>query len=124
MAEEAVSARASVAVSVASPVLRGEPGTIPHQVYTDLVRECDMMYGQNMELRRLVEYMAGGPTRGIPAPVPASDARIRIRALTEITARRVGDLASTSRGDRDPKGMNHIVKWLVMELKALGEYSG
>ena len=124
MAEQAVSVQAAVAVSVTSPVLRGEPRTIPHQVYTDLVRECDMMYGQNMELRRLVESMAGGPTRGVPVPVPTSDARIRIRALTEITTRRIGDLASTSREDRDPKGMTRIVKWLVKELHALGGYSG
>ena len=108
MVEQAVSARASVAVSVTSPILRGEPRTVPHQVYTYLVHECDIMYGQNMELRRLVESMAGGPTRGIPVPVPASDAHIRIRALIKITAQHVGDLASTSRGYRDPKGMTHI----------------
>ena len=124
MAEQAVSVQAAVAVLVTSPVLREEPRTIPHQVYTDLVRECDMMYGQNMELRRLVESMAGGPTQGIPASVSASDAHIRIRALIEITTRRIGDLASTSREDRDPKGMTCIVKWLVKELHALGGYSG
>ena len=81
-----------------------------------------MMYGQNMELRRLVESMAGGATRGIPIPV--SDARIRIRALTEIAAQCIGDLASTSREDKDPKGMTRLVKWLVMELRALGNQSG
>ena len=66
-----------------------------------------MMYGQNMELRRLVESMAGGPTQGIPAcqyqhlmPV------LGFEPLIEITTRRIGDLASTSREDRDPKGMN------------------
>ena len=45
VAEQAVSARVSVVVSVISPVLRGEPHTIPHLVYADLVRESDMMYG-------------------------------------------------------------------------------
>ena len=69
MAEQAISAQVSVAVSVTSPVLGGEPRIIPHQVYADLVRECDMMYGHNMELRHLVESMAGGATRGIPVPV-------------------------------------------------------
>ena len=61
------------------------------------------MYGQTMELRRLLESTVGGAIRGIP--VPASDARIRIRALTEIAARHMGDLASTSREDKDFKVM-------------------
>ena len=66
--------------------------------------------------------MEGGATRGVPVLV--SDARIRIRALTEIAIRCIGDLASTSREDKDPKEMTHLVKWLVMELRALGNQSG
>ena len=87
-AEQAVSARVSVAVSVTSAVLREEPHIVPHHVYAYLVRECDMMYGQNYGAEmHLVESMAGGAIRGIPVPV--SDARIKIEALTEIAARRM-----------------------------------
>ena len=124
MEEQEVSTKVSVAVSVTSLVLKGEPRTVPYQVYAELGCECDMMYGQNMELRYLVESMAGGTMRGLSAPAPVSDARIRIRALTEIAARHMEDLASTSREDKDPKGMTRLAEWLVMELRALGNHSG
>ena len=109
----AVSVKVSVAASVTSSIPKGEPRTIPYQVYAELVRECDIKYGQNMELRRLVELVAGGTVRGMPTPSLVPDARIRIRTLTEIAARHMEDLSSTSKEEMDPKGMTRLAKWLV-----------
>ena len=124
MAEHAVLTRVSVVVSIMSPVLKGEPRTVPYQVYGYLVHECNMMYGLNMELRRLVESMAGGAVRRAAVPAPATNACMRIRSLIKIATRCMEVLSSTSREDKDPKRMTRFVKWLIMELRALGNHSG
>ena len=79
-------------VVVTSRTLFREHHTNPYEVYIGISRECDFLRGQNFELRRLVDSLTVGPSRGMAAPAHAPDFNARIRALTHIAAQRLEEM--------------------------------
>ena len=89
-------------------------------------RECDFLRGQNFELRRLVNSLKVGPSRGMSAPAQVPGFSARIRALTHIVAQRLEEMvpecddlgAGSSAGNAAE--VAQLTRWLVDEMRALG----
>ena len=113
-------------VVVTSRTLVREHRTVPYEVYVGISRECDFLRGQNFELRRLVDSLTVGPSRGMSAPAQAPDFSARIRALTHIAAQRIeemvpecDDLGAGSLA-RSAAEMARLTRWLIDEMRAIG----
>ena len=112
-------------VVVTSKTLVQEHRTVPYEVYVGISREYDFLRGQNYELRRLVDSLSVGPSRGMSAPAQAPDFSARIRALTHIAAQRLGEMvpeiddhgAGSSAGSAAE--MAQLTRWLIDEMRAL-----
>ena len=83
-------------VVVTSRTIVREHRTVPYEVYVGMSRECDFLRGQNYELRRLVDSLAVGPSRGMSAPAQIPGFSARIRALTHIAAQRLDEMTPES----------------------------
>ena len=113
-------------VVVTSRTLVREHRTVPYEVYVGMSRECDFLRGQNYELRRLVDSLTVGPSRGMSAPAQIPGFSARIRALTHIAAQRLDEMVPES----DDLGAGssavnaaevaRLTRWLVDEMRALG----
>ena len=113
-------------VVVPSRTLVREHRTVPYEVYVRISRECDFLRGQNFELRRLVDSLTVGASRGMASPAQVSDFSARIGALTHIAAQRLEEMAhecddlgaGSSAGNATE--MARLMRWLVDEMRALG----
>ena len=84
---------------------------VPHRLYSEVIRECHFLHGQNYELRRMIEQRVVGEHSGVGE---------KVRALADIFARRLADSASTSEGDRDADELTQLLQWVTRELQFLG----
>ena len=81
---------------VTSRTLVGEHRTVPYEVYLGMSPECGFLRGQNYKLRRLVDSLTVGPSRGMSAPAQIPGFSARIRALTHIAAQRLDEMVPES----------------------------
>ena len=120
-----VRSRRSPVVVTSRTVVR-EQQTVPYDAYVGLSRECDFLRGQNYELRRLVDSLAVGPSRGVSAATQIPDFSARIRAIAHIAAQRLDAMVPDSdrrRAESSTGGaaeMASLTRWLVEEMRALG----
>ena len=120
-----VRSRRSPVVVTSRTVVR-EQQTVPYDAYVGLSRECDFLRGQNYELRRLVDSLAVGPSRGVSAVAQIPDFSARIRALAHIAAQRLDAMVPDSDGHGAGSSaggaaeMASLTRWLVEEMRALG----
>ena len=85
-------------VVVTSRTIVREQQTVPYDVYVGISRECDFLRGRNFELRRLVDSLTVGPSRGVSAAAQIPDFGARIRALAHIAAHRMDSMVPDSDG--------------------------
>ena len=113
-------------VVVTSRTVVREHHTVPYDVYVGISRECDFLRGQNHELRRLVDSLAVGPSRGVSATAQIPGFSARIRALAHIAAQRMDAMVPDSDGHGAGSSagsaaeMARLTRWLVEEMRALG----
>ena len=113
-------------VVVTSRTVVREHRTVPYEVYVGMSRECDFLRGQNHELRRLVDSLTVGPSRGMTATTQIPGFSARIRALAHIAAQRMDEMVpdSDDLGAGSSAGsaaeVARLTRWLVDEMRALG----
>ena len=98
--------------SVGSHARIGEFTTVPHRLYTEVVRECHFLHGQNHELRRMNDQKA------LEEPTGFGE---KARALADVISRQMEMGASTSEGDRNAVELAQLLQWVTQELQFLGK---